>query len=149
MLPIGPTHGDRRVARHATAAKTETPGVLALRKCRGYCERVCTGAGKFEDSQVPTHIVGRDCWTGVGDAGVPSEGTSMRPGPEPGSVDGHTHSVRTRASSGPAGVVARALWNSAMTGESRLSVSSFNSVPKRTAQRIQARAPASSPCSYS
>src|SRR5437867_13036099 len=72
MLPIGPTHGDRRVARHATAAKTETPGVLALRKCRGYCERVCTGAGKFEDSQVPTHIVGRDCWTGVGD-GIPPQ----------------------------------------------------------------------------
>src|SRR3989442_115485 len=77
MLPIGPTHGDRRVARHATAAKTETPGVLALRKCRGYCERVCAGAGKFEDSQVPTHIVGRDCWTGVGD-GIPPQRHAIR-----------------------------------------------------------------------
>src|SRR3989454_7934334 len=36
------------------------------------CERVCAGAGKFEDSQVPTHIVGRDCWTGVGD-GIPPQ----------------------------------------------------------------------------
>ena len=45
--------------------------------------------------------VPRPTTVAVSAAGAPSRRTSIRPGPEPGSVEGHTHSVPVRESSGP------------------------------------------------